>query len=97
MNYKQQIQNALVMVGLHQEQITNIQNGAPIVGDLGVLDSLGLVRLISALGAELEDQDIDLFDLLHDMDVSPDQAFSSHASISQFLRQVTLAPVAEAV
>lgn len=82
------IDEALIMTGLSTKQVVAIQAGAPIYGDNGQLDSLGLVRLISAVSTGFEDQGVDMFDMMTELDVEAIEAFASRESIHAFLTRV---------
>ena len=79
------IDEALIMSGLKPAQIAAIQGGAPIYGDNGQVDSLGLVRLISAVSSSFEDCGVDMFDMMADLDVEAVEAFADRASIHAFV------------
>jgi acyl carrier protein len=79
------IDEALIMSGLKAAQIEAIKAGAPIYGDNGQVDSLGLVRLISAVSSSFEDRGVDMFDMMADLDVEAVEAFADRASIHAFV------------
>jgi acyl carrier protein len=89
------IQDAMIMAGLQAEQIDEITAGGAIYGEAGQLDSLGLVRLIGALGQTLEDRGIDLFDMMQVLDLEATEAFASLASIQSFVLRIMPATSAE--
>lgn len=82
------IGDAMVMAGLHPHQIQRIADGGPIYGDGGEVDSLGLVRLIGALGQTLEEHGIDLFDMMQVLDIEAADAFASLASLEAFVTRI---------
>jgi acyl carrier protein len=82
------IGDAFVMAGLQPRQIAHIAAGGAIYGDAGQLDSLGLVRLIGALGETLEGRGIDLFDMMQVLDLEATEAFASVASIRAFVMRI---------
>lgn len=79
------IDEAMVISGLKPAQIEAIIAGAPIYGDSGQVDSLGLVRLISAVSSSFEDIGVDMFDMMADLDVEAVEAFADRASIHAFV------------
>lgn len=87
-NFDQMIGDAMVMAGLGSRQIDDIRAGAAVYGDTGQLDSLGLVRLIGALGQTLEERGIDLFDMMQVLDLEATAAFASLASIRSFVARI---------
>lgn len=91
------IDDAMIMSGLTAQQVNQARAGAAIFGDNGLLDSLGLVRLISAVSTSFEDVGIDMFDMLVDLDVEAVEAFASRQSIHDFLTRVVGSKMAEAV
>ena len=82
------LSNAMIMSGLPKRDITNVMNGATIYGDDGVLDSVGLVRLIGGVSVGFEDLGIDMFDMLEEMAANPAEVFSTKASILEFTSRV---------
>lgn len=82
------IDDALIMAGLSSAQVSLIKAGAPIFGDAGQLDSLGLVRLISAVSTGFEDVGVDMFDMMFDLDVEAIDAFATRDTIHAFLTRV---------
>ena len=93
------IDEAFIMAGLQPQQISAIQSGAPIFGDNGQVDSLGLVRLISAVSSSFDDMGVDMFDMMADLDVEAVDAFASRETVHAFLTRVLAAApkTAEAV
>ncbi|WGW04521.1 hypothetical protein [Tropicibacter oceani] len=79
------IDEALLMCGLQPAQVVAIKAGAPIYGDNGQVDSLGLVRLISAVSTGFQDMGVDMFDMMADLDVEAIEAFADRDSIHAFL------------
>lgn len=79
------IDEALAMSGLQPAQLAAIKAGAPIYGEAGQVDSLGLVRLISAVSTGFQELDIDMFDMMADLDVEAIEAFADRESIHAFL------------
>lgn len=88
------IDEAMIMSGLTSSQIKAIQDGAPIFGDNGQLDSLGLVRLISAVSSNFQDLEVDMFDMMEDLDVEAVDAFANRESIHAFVSRFVTAPAA---
>lgn len=82
------IDEALTMAGLHPTQIASIRAGGTIYGEDGQVDSLGLVRLISAVSTGFEDLGVDMFDMMADLDVEAVEAFADRDSIHSFLARV---------
>lgn len=82
------IAEAMEMAGLSARNIAAAQAGATVYGDDGMIDSLGLVRLIGAISGSLEEHGVDMFDMLQALDVQAVDAFASFASIRAFLDQV---------
>lgn len=91
------IDDALAMSGLKPAQIAAIKSGAPIYGDTGQVDSLGLVRLISAVSTGFQELDIDMFDMMADLDVEAIDAFADRESIHAFLTRFLATRQAAAV
>ena len=90
------IAEAMVMAGLTPRHVAEAQAGAAVYGHDGMLDSLGLVRLIGAMSGSLEEHGVDMFDMLQALDVEAVDAFASFASIRTFLGRV-LAEAGEVV
>lgn len=80
--------DALVMAGVSKEHIAEIRNGAQIYGEGGILDSIGLVRLIGGVSLGFEDLGIDMFDMLESLDMEAATAFSDMKSIVEFTERV---------
>ncbi len=96
-NVYARIDDALIMAGLPASQITQIKAGAEIYGDNGLIDSLGLVRLISAVSTGFEDMGVDMFDMMAELDVEAVEAFANRESIYAFLARILPAQLQEAV
>jgi len=86
--FDRMIRDAMIMAGLQPGQIEEITAGGAIFGETGQLDSLGLVRLIGALGQTLEERGIDLFDMMQVLDLEATDAFASLASIRAFVLRI---------
>jgi hypothetical protein len=82
------IAEAMLMAGLSARLVEAARAGATVYGDDGMIDSLGLVRLIGAMSGSLEEHGVDMFDMLQALDVQAVDAFASFASIRAFLDQV---------
>lgn len=91
------IDDALTMAGLHSKQVAEIQAGAQIYGDTGMVDSLGLVRLISAVSTGFEDMGVDMFDMMAELDDEAIEIFADRASIHAFLVRALPAKTLEMV
>lgn len=84
---KARILEALTMAGLGASDIAAVRAGTPIYGDEGVVDSLGLVRVVSAVSTGFEDRGVDMFDLLLECDLDAAAAFSTLPAIEAFIGQ----------
>ena len=82
------IHKALVMAGLDKRQIVAIRAGVPIYGENDQMDSLGLVRLISAVSTSFDDLGVDMFYMMADLDVEVVEAFANRDSVHAFLCRV---------
>lgn len=91
------ILDALAMAGLSPSEITAVKGGTPIYGDAGIVDSLGLVRLVSAVSSSFEDLGVDMFDLLLEFDLEAASAFATLPAIEGFLSRTLGSPAAESV
>ncbi|MGJ8628486.1 MAG: hypothetical protein ACSHXB_16110 [Sulfitobacter sp.] len=78
------LSNALTLAGLSKEDSARVMNGAQIYGDNGLLDSVGLVRLIGGVSLGFEDLGVDMFDMLEMLDENPAEVFTDKASIIEF-------------
>ena len=88
-NLDTKINDAMVMAGLSRGEITKINNGDQIFGKAGLIDSLRLVRLISAVSTGFEELDIDMFDMMVELDVEAIDAFAYRSNLVAFLERVT--------
>lgn len=82
------LQQALVMTGLDRTDIARAMDGASIYGERGMLDSMGLVRLIGGVSLGFEDLGIDMFDMLEALDANPAEVFADRPSIVAFASRV---------
>lgn len=82
------IAEAMVIAGLSRHDIAKIDAGHQIFGEAGLIDSLCLVRLISAISSGFEELDIDMFDMLVELDVEAIDAFASKATLLAFLERI---------
>ena len=89
------LKNALVMTGLGKEDIAQIMDGHEIYGDQGLLDSMGLVRLIGGVSLGFEDLGLDMFDMLEALDANPAEVFADTTSIIRFTSRVVAEVLAE--
>ncbi|WP_429933056.1 hypothetical protein [Agrobacterium vitis] len=89
------VSDALVMAGLGKEQIARAMAGGQIYGNTGVLDSLGLVRLIGGISIGFEELGIDMFDMLEALDANPAEVFTDVPSIVRFTQSVLTSVLAE--
>ncbi|MEP4199144.1 MAG: hypothetical protein ABJL99_26255 [Aliishimia sp.] len=80
--------NALTLAGLSKDECSQVMNGAQIYGDDGLLDSVGLVRLIGGVSLGFEDLGVDMFDMLEALDANPADVFADKASIIAFTTNV---------
>lgn len=87
-NLDSKINDALIMAGLSRPEIRKINDGATIFGSAGLLDSLRLVRLVSAISTGFEELDIDIFDMMVELDVETIDAFASRDTLLAFLERV---------
>ena len=91
------ILDALAMAGLSSSEIAAVKGGTPIYGDAGIVDSLGLVRLVSAVSSSFEDFGVDMFDLLLEFDLEAASAFATLPAIEGFLGRALTPRAAAAV
>jgi hypothetical protein len=82
------LNNALIMTGLSRDEVAAVMVGGPIYGERGVLDSMGLVRLIGGVSLGFEDLGVDMFDMLEALDSNPAEVFADKASIVAFTTRV---------
>lgn len=89
------LKNALILAGLDKSDCARVMNGAQIYGDHGLLDSVGLVRLIGGVSLGFEDLGVDMFDMLEALDANPADVFIDKASIIAFTTRVLTEVMAE--
>ncbi len=82
------LRNALTLAGLDRDEVARVMAGGQIYGDNGVLDSMGLVRLIGGVSLGFEDLGVDMFDMLEALDSNPAEVFADKASIIAFTTRV---------
>lgn len=82
------LRNALIMTGLGKDDIAHAMSGGQIYGERGLLDSLGLVRLIGGVSLGFEDLGLDMFDMLEVLDANPSEVFADKESIIAFTSRV---------
>jgi hypothetical protein len=82
------LSNALVMAGLGRQDVIDVMAGGQIYGENGLLDSVGLVRLIGGITLGFEDLGIDMFDMLEALDANPAEVFTDKANIMAFTTRV---------
>lgn len=82
------IADAMAMAGLSRQEIRQIDDGEQIFGEAGLIDSLRLVRLISAISTGFEEFDIDMFDMMVELDVEAIDAFAFKSNLVAFLQRV---------
>ena len=90
------LRNALIMTGLGKDDIAHVMAGGQIYGERGLLDSMGLVRLIGGVSLGFEDLGLDMFDMLEALDANPGEVFADKASIVAFTSRVVAEVLAEA-
>lgn len=88
-NLNAKISDAMVMAGLSRSEIGKINEGHQIFGEAGLIDSLRLVRLISAISTSFEELNIDMFDMMVELDVEAIDAFAFKSNLVAFLERVT--------